>query len=48
MNIAEVKLPYGQFSPYPFRVHFDIGIELTGRGSTRVNLVANNSVKNKY
>jgi hypothetical protein len=48
MNNAEDKIAYGQFSPYPFRVHFDIGIKLTGRGSTRVNLVANNSVKNKY
>lgn len=46
--IANVKLFYGEFSPYQLQIHFDIAIELSDRGSTRVNLVANNTLKNKY
>jgi len=48
MNIAEVNSSYGQFSPYQFPMHFDTGSELSDRDSTRVNLVANNTLKNKY
>jgi hypothetical protein len=38
----------GQMAPYRLRTCFGIGIELSEQGSTRVNLVANNSLKIKY